>query len=164
MKTKKQIIKTKQVIDVKRLFINIVLVALSLAFGYFISVHGTGKSFIENHLLSATITLFGFSLSATVFVKNVFKGKDENSSNLISALSKSLKLILYLIVAAMIIEFFEYFEFNKYIEKETIVFNIILVIKTLKYATMCASIMCQMDILNSFVVLINRKEANDKKE
>lgn len=157
--------KTKTIIKSKKCFfsrkkINMVLTAIfsivCLGLGFIIAFWGKGISFIETELIIAIITLFGFGLTATVFVYQAFEKSDsKDTRNLIVALSKTLLLTLCLIVASLVFDFLA-----SLIMAE--VWNVIL--GSLKYAALMYSLICQFDILTSFIVIITGGKKGDKEK
>lgn len=138
--------------------LTIIFSLLSLWLGFVIAFFGKGVSFIENDLITAIITLFGFGLTATVFVYQAFeKFTAKETKNVITALSKTLLLTLCLVIAFLIFDFFA-----SLITAE--VWNVIF--ESLKYAVLIYSSICQFDILNSFIVIItsDKKDDNEKDE
>ena len=130
----------------------------SLGLGFVIAFLGKGDSFIETDLITAIITLFGFGLTATVFVYQAFeKPMSKETKNVIAALSKTLLLTLCLVIVSLIFDFIA-----SLITAE--VWNVIF--ESLKYAALIYSLICQFDILNSFVVIITcgKKDDNEKDE
>ena len=70
--------------------LTIIFSLLSLGLGFVIAFWGKGDSFIETDLITAIITLFGFGLTATVFVYQAFeKSMSKETKNVIAALSKT---------------------------------------------------------------------------
>lgn len=157
--------KTKTIIKSKKCFfsrgkVNMVLTAIfsivCLGLGFIIAFFGKGVSFIETELIIAIITLFGFGLTATVFVYQAFEKSDsKDTRNLIVALSKTLLLTLCLIVASLFFDFL-----TSLIMAE--VWNVIL--GSLKYAALMYSLICQFDILTSFIIITGGKKGDDEKE
>ena len=138
--------------------LTIIFSLLSLGFGFVIAFWGKGDSFIETDLITAIITLFGFGLTATVFVYQAFeKSTTKETKKVITALSKTLLLTLCLVIASLIFDFI-----TSLITAEA--WNV--VCGSLKYATLIYSLLCQFDILNSFIVIITsgKKDDNEKDE
>lgn len=151
---KEKKIRTNQ--EKNNIFLSILFSALSLGLGFLVAFFGKGKSYIENELITAIITLFGFGLTATVFVYQAFEKKQstEKTNNMIKALSKTLHLTLWLIVSSLVFDFIA--------DSLTSEANIIIIIaKTLKYSSLIYSIICQFDILNSFTIIINKNKKDD---
>ena len=153
----KTIVKEKKKLslrDKKNLLLSILFSIVSLGIGFVIAFYGKDNSYIETELITAIITLFGFGLTATVFVYQAFeKSNSDEKKNVICALSKTLLLTLCLVVASLILDFA--------VSIETInVVNVIL--STMMYASLVYSIICQFDILNSFVVIITNARKADK--
>lgn len=131
----------------KNVILTAVFTVLSLVIGFLIAELGNGESYVETELITAIITLFGFSLTATVFVYQAFENSQSNDAmNVIKAISKTLLLTLCLVIVALVLDF------------------IISIIESvgwcwflggLKYAALVYSAICQFDILNSFIVIIN---------
>ena len=137
--------------------LTIIFSVISLGLGFIIAFWGKGISFIENDLITAIITLFGFGLTATVFVYQAFeKSNSDEKKNVICALSKTLLLTLCLVVASLILDF----------AVSIVTINVVKVIlSTVMYASLVYSIICQFDILNSFVVIItNGKKTDENKD
>ena len=105
----KTIIKSKKAFsrqDRISIVLTIVFSLLSLGLGLIIAIWGNGNSFVETDLITAIITLFGFGLTATVFVYQAFeKSISDSVINVIKALSKTLLLTLCLIIASVIFDF-----------------------------------------------------------
>ena len=138
---------------IKNIILTIVFSILSIGIGALIAFFGKGISYLENDLITAIITLFGFGLTATVFVYQSFeKSNSENVSNVIKALSKTLFLTLCLVIVSLIFDFVA-----SLITQE--LWNIIF--QSLKYGSLIYSLICQFDILNSFIVIITKGNKND---
>ena len=136
--------------------LTIIFSLLSLGLGFVIAFFGKDVSFIENDLITAIITLFGFGLTATVFVYQAFeKSTSKETKNVITALSKTLLLTLCLVIASLIFDFLA-----SLITAE--VWNVIL--ESLKYAALIYSLICQFDILNSFIVIITSGKKDDSEK
>lgn len=107
-----------------------------------------------NHWKTAIITLFGFGLTATVFVYQAFEKSNSNEKkSIICALSKTLLLTLCLVVVSLILDF----------AVSIVTINVVKVIlSTLMYAALVYSIICQFDILNSFVIIITNGKKSDR--
>lgn len=121
---------------------------ISLALGFLIAYFGNGLSFIETGLVSAIITLFGFGLTSTVFVYQSFKDKEtDDTKKVIHALAKTLLLTLILIITSLICDFLA-----------TVVLSCpaLLIIKSLKNAVLIYALICQIDILLSFITIIKK--------
>lgn len=152
----KTIIKNKKSFsfrEKKNIFFTCIITLISLGLGFVIAFFGKGVSFVEKDLITAIITLFGFGLTATVFVCQAFeKNTTKETRNVITALSKTLLLILCLVIAALVFDF---------------IVDLItsapwnLFFGSLKYATLIYSLICQFDILNSFFVLIKSGKNDD---
>lgn len=155
----KTVIKEKKSFS-SREIINIILIIvfsiLSLVVGFVIAYFGKGKSYVETELISAIITLFGFGLTATVFVYQAFENKqNEDTMKVIKAISKTLILTLWLIVASLVFDFvLDLITSEKW--------NV--VVETLKYAALVYSTICQFDILNSFIVIIKNGNKEESKK
>ena len=157
--------KNKTVIKNKKFFtsrekVNIVLTIVfslvSLGFGIVIAFFGNGSSYIETDLITSIITLFGFGLTATVFVYQAFeKNSTRDTKNVINALSQTILLTLYLIIGALVFDFFESL-------LEAGICNNIIV--SFKYAALIYAVICQFDIMNSFIIIITKNNCDDKKE
>lgn len=142
--------------EIINIILTIVFSILSLGIGFVIAYFGKGKSYVETELISAIITLFGFGLTATVFVYQALENKQSKDTvKVIKAISKTLILTLCLIVASLVFDFV-----LDLITSEKL--NV--VIETLKYAALVYSMICQFDILNSFIVIILKSKANEKEE
>ena len=153
------IIKTKKIYspcEKRNLILTIVFSIFSLGFGFVISFFGKGISFIETNLIIAIITLFGFGLTATVFVyQALVKFNSKETMDVIIALSKTLLLTLCLIASSLVLDFCEsIILFNRW--------NIFL--KSLKYASLIYSFICQLDILNGFIIIIQSDKTDNCKK
>lgn len=74
--------------------------------GFLIAFFGKGDSYVETELITAIITLFGFGLTATVFVYQAFgNSPSDDTMQVIKALSKTLLLTLCLVAAALVLDF-----------------------------------------------------------
>ena len=136
--------------------LTIIFSLLSLGLGFVIAFWGKGDSFIETDLITAIITLFGFGLTATVFVYQAFeKSTTKETKNVITALSKTLLLTLCLVIASLIFDFI-----TSLITAEA--WNV--VCGSSKYATLIYSLICQFDILNSFIVIITSGKKDDSEK
>lgn len=147
----KTIIKEKSIYAKKNAVLSIVFSFISLALGAIISIYGKGESYIESSLLTAIITLFGFGLTATVFVYQSFID-NEKIKNVLTSLTNTLKLTLILIVAAIILDFIASFVATK----------ALLVISAIKYAALIYSLICQFDILNAFTIIVKFQKSNHR--
>ena len=138
----------------KNLLLSILFSVISLGIGFIIAFYGEDDSYIETDLIKAIITLFGFGLTATVFIYQAFEKSNSNEKkNVIHALSKTLLLTLCLIVVSLILDF----------AVSIVAMEVVKVIlSTLLYASLIYSIICQFDILNSFVVIITNGKKTDK--
>ena len=145
----KTVIKTKRYLsrrDKIKQILTVLFSTVSLGLGAIIAFYGKGNSFIENDLLSAVITLFGFGLTATVFTYQTFeKMHSREAAAVIKALSKTLFLTLFLVFVSLLLDFF---------------IGIITIkvmcccLNSLKYSALIYSMILQFDILNSFIVII----------
>lgn len=142
----------------KNIILSILFSIISLVVGFFISFFGQGESYVETELITAIITLFGFGLTATVFVCQSFEdSQTENTMKVIKALSKTLFLTLVLVVCSLIFDFIA----------SVITSEVWLgIMESAKYAALVYSTICQFDVLNSFIVIIRsgKKEENKKNE
>lgn len=138
------------------IFLTILFSILSLGLGFVIAYFGKDVSFIETELITAIITLFGFGLTATVFVYQAFENSRSNDTmRVIKALSKTLLLTLCLVVVALVTDFIA----------STVASEVwSLIFESLKYAVLVYSAICQFDILNSFIVIITKSKKDDSKK
>lgn len=152
-KTIKREKKSFSVREKMNIFLTILFSILSLGIGFVIAYFGRDLSYIETELITAIITLFGFGLTATVFVYQAFENaKSKDTMKVIKALSKTLLLTLCLVACALILDFVA----------STITSTVwVLILDSLKYATLVYSAICQFDILNSFIVIITKSEKGD---
>lgn len=135
------------------IFLTILFSTISLGIGFVIAYFGKGSSYIETELITAIITLFGFGLTATVFVYQAFdKTQSKDTIRVIKALSKTLLLTLCLVASALVLDFIV-----SAITSEVWM----LILESLKYATLIYSAICQFDILNAFIVIITKSEKGD---
>ena len=152
----KTIIKTKKSYSKREknnIFLRFLFLIISLTGGFLISFWGNGRSYIETELITAIISLFGFSLTATVFVYQALEKKQSsNTKVVISALSNTLRLTLCLAVASLIFDFMVSIEIWD---------KISFIAGGLKYTTLIYSTICQFDILNAFIVII-KSDKNDE--
>lgn len=132
-------------------------ILLSLLFGFAIAFWGKGNSFIETYLITAIITLFGFGLTATVFVCQALeKFNSPNTIDVITRISKTLRLTLCLIVASLFFDFLASIIISKVLT---------FILDGLKYAVLIFSLICQFDILNAFIIIISSgKDDSNKKD
>lgn len=138
------------------IILTIIFSAISLGLGFVIAFFGNGVSFFETDLITAIITLFGFGLTATVFVYQAFeKSVSKGTKMVITALSKTLLLTLCLVVVALILDFLASLTMTKAWD---------VIFKSLKYAALIYSLICQFDILNSFIVIITSGKKDDSKK
>lgn len=137
----------------KNIFLTILFSILSLGMGFLIAFFGKGDSYVETELITAIITLFGFGLTATVFVYQAFgNSPSDDTMQVIKALSKTLLLTLSLVAAALVLDFII----------STVTSDVwCLIVESLKYATLVYSGICQFDILNSFIVIITKRKKDD---
>ena len=143
--------------DKRNLLLSILFSVISLGIGFVIAFYGKGNSYIETELITAIITLFGFGLTATVFVYQAFEKSNSNEKkNVICALSKTLLLTLCLVVGSLILDFAVSIVTLKVVK---------IILSTLMYASLVYSTICQFDILNSFVIIItNGKKIDENKD
>ena len=140
--------------DKRNLLLSILFSVISLGIGFIIAFYGKGNSYIETELITAIITLFGFGLTATVFVYQAFEKSNSNEKkNVICALSKTLLLTLCLVVGSLILDFAASIVTLKVVK---------IILSTLMYASMVYSTICQFDILNSFVIIITTGKKIDE--
>ena len=77
----KTIVKEKKSLSLRKkrnLLLSILFSVVSLGIGFTIAFYGKGNSYIETELITAIITLFGFGLTATVFVYQAFEKSNSN--------------------------------------------------------------------------------------
>lgn len=154
----KTIIKNKKSFsrrEKSNIVLTVIFSLISLGLGFIVAFWGNGNSFVETDLITAIITLFGFGLTATVFVCQAFEKNTKETKNIITSLSKTLLLTLCLVIVTLILDFIA-----SLITAE--VWNVI--IETLKYAALIYSLICQFDILNCFIVIISNKKDDSKKD
>ena len=156
----KTIVKEKKSLSLREkrnLLLSVLFSVVSLGIGFIVAFYGKGNSYIETELITAIITLFGFGLSATVFVYQAFEKSNSNEKkSVICALSKTLLLTLCLVVVSLILDFAVSIVMIKAVK---------VILSTLMYASLVYSIICQFDILNSFVVIItNGKKTDENKD
>ncbi len=146
-KTKEKSIKSKE--QKIRIGLSIIFSIISLGLGIIIAYFGYGESYIEKELITAIIALFGFGLSSTVFIYQAFKDKESKDiDKVIKAMANTLSLTFYLIIGALIFDFLSGVDLSNKIK---------LIFKSLKYATLVYSMIGQIDILRSFVIIIKNK-------
>lgn len=137
----------------KNLFLTILFLVIGLAGGFAISFWGKGHSYFETELVTAIISLFGFSLTATVFIYQALeKRQSSNTKVVIIALSNTLRLTFYLAVASLILDFIVSIEISDVID---------FIAGGLKYTALIYSTICQFDVLNAFIVIINSGKKDD---
>lgn len=137
----------------KNIFLTILFSILSLGMGFLIAFFGKGDSYVETELITAIITLFGFGLTATVFVCQAFgNSPSDDTMQVIKALSNTLLLTLCLVAAALVLDF---------IISTVTSDGWCLIVESFKYATLVYSGICQFDILNSFIVIITKRKKDD---
>lgn len=154
----KTIIKNKKSFsrrEKSNIVLTVIFSLISLGLGFIVAFWGNGNSFVETDLITAIITLFGFGLTATVFVCQAFEKNTKETKNIITSLSKTLLLTLCLVIVTLILDFIA-----SLITAE--VWNVI--IETLKYAALIYSLICQFDILSCFIVIISNKKDDSKKD
>ena len=140
------IVKERSVKSFKGIFLPIIFALLSLGAGFAIAFWGKGQSYIENNLITALITLFGFGITSTIFLYQAFKKEEmEKTKKLIHAIVNNLILTLALIGFAILFDFLASLDFA-----ETA--NIVL--KSLKYGAMIYASICQVDILIAFIKIV----------
>lgn len=147
-------VRTKKIFN-KKIICLIVFIFVSLGIGFLIAKFGEGVSYIEKNAILYLITFFGFSLTATVFIYQSLDSRIEESEQdkakvLIKSLSRSLVLTLILIVCII------FFDFLTSIvdAKEEGQINWLICLSTIKYAMIIYAIICQFDILYSFVIIM----------
>ncbi len=144
-------IKIKRAIDikmVKKIILEISFILASLGGGFLIAYFGKGESFLENEMITAIITLFGFSVTSTVFICQALKQKENQGvNNLIKALAKNLLLTFILIAISLVFDFMSVFDWGKVIP---------LIIKTFKFSTLIYAFLIQIDILMAFIIIIKK--------
>ena len=144
----KTIVKEKKSLSLRKkrnLLLSILFSVLSLGIGFTIAFYGKGNSYIETELITAIITLFGYQAFE--------KSNSNEKKSIICALSKTLLLTLCLVVVSLILDF----------AVSIVTINVVKVIlSTLMYAALVYSIICQFDILNSFVIIITNGKKSDR--
>ena len=154
----KTVIKEKKHFSLREktnIFLTILFSIVSLGIGFLIAYFGKGSSYVETELITAIITLFGFGLTATVFVYQAFeKSQSNDTMDVIKALSRTLILTLCLVMASLVLNFFV----------SVITLEVLnLILESVMYATLVYSAICQFDILNSFIVIITQSRRKDGK-
>ena len=158
-------IKTRREPSTKNVLFSLFFCALSIAVGIIVSYYGTGESFVETGLLTAIITLFGFGLTATVFVYQAF-GKNEKAEEnaVLLALTKTLKLTLILISVSISLDFLGDVIPVKP-EAHPAAFNLRTICNIGKTASQIYALICQFDIINSFSIIVcNKKKINNDRK
>lgn len=153
--------KNKTKIKIKTLFsksnrVKVIAVVLcSLILGYVVKIFGQSVSYFETEIITAIISLFGFSLTATVFVyqaieKKQSEKKDEKVKKVISSLANTLVLTFCLIVLIIILEFICTLNIYKTVND---------ICEVLKNAVIVYSFFLQADIINCFVVILTNNKS-----
>ena len=144
-------IKIKKTIDIKtikKIILEIIFILVSLGGGFLIAYFGKDESFLENEMITAIITLFGFSVTSTVFIYQSLKQKENPSvNNLIKALAKNLLLTFILIGVSLVFDFMSCFDWENVIP---------IIVETLKFATLIYAFLIQIDILMAFIIIIKK--------
>ena len=144
-------IKTKRIVDwkiIKKVILEIIFAVASLGCGFLVAYFGNDLSFIESDMITAIITLFGFSLTSTVFICQFIKHKEDNNvDNLINALAKNLILTFILVSFSLLFDFLSGFGGEN-------VFPLIML--SLKYSVLLYAFLIQIDILLAFITIIKK--------
>ena len=150
--------------DIKKiLFLRSIFISLSLGLGFIVSYYGKGSSYIEHNLLLTNITLFGFGMTATVFINQTLKESKEHNvtektKNVIKALAQSLLLIFILIIIACVLDFLSTLDFESLSAQSSVAEWVSLIVKSLSYSAQIYAMICHFDILLSFIVIIKNNK------
>ena len=143
------IIKERSVKSFKKIILPIIFALLSLGAGFAIAFWGKDKSYIENNLITALITLFGFGITSTIFLYQAFKKEEmEKTKKLIHAIVNNLILTLVLLGSAILFDFLASLDFAEAANAAKIV------LKSLKFGAMIYASICQVDILIAFIKIV----------
>jgi len=144
-------IKTRRIVDwkiIKKVVLEIIFIIASLGCGFLVAYFGNGLSFVESDMITAVITLFGFSLTSTVFICQFIKHKENNNvDKLINALAKNLILTFILVSSSLVFDFLSGFGGEN-------VFPLIML--SLKYSVLIYAFLIQIDILLAFITIIKK--------
>ena len=147
------IVKERSVKSLKGIVLPIIFALLSLSAGFAISFWGKEQSYIENNLITALITLFGFGITSTIFLYQAFKKEEmERVKKLIHAIVNNLILTLILLGSAILFDFLASLDFA---EVASVVLN------SLKYGAMIYASICQVDILLAFIKIVKGNRGKD---
>lgn len=147
------IVKERSVKSLKRIVLPIIFALLSLSAGFAIAFWGKEQSYIENNLITALITLFGFGITSTIFLYQAFKKEEmERAKKLIHAIVNNLILTLTLLGSAILFDFLASLDFA---EVASVVLN------SLKYGAMIYASICQVDILLAFIKIVKGYRGKD---
>lgn len=147
------IVKERSVKSLKGIVLPIIFALLSLSAGFAISFWGKEQSYIENNLITALITLFGFGITSTIFLYQAFKKEEmERVKKLIHAIVNNLILTLILLGSAILFDFLASLDFA---EVASVVLN------SLKYGAMIYTSICQVDILLAFIKIVKGYRGKD---
>lgn len=144
-------VKTKRIID-RRLILKIIVEAsfiiISMGAGFLVAYFGNGASYLENEMITAIITLLGFSLTSTVFICQLLKNREDSKvDNVIKALAKNLIVTFILVLISLL------FDFLSNTGNENI---FALVMLSLKYSALIYAFLIQMDILFAFITIVKK--------
>lgn len=147
------IIKERSVKSLKGIVLPIIFALLSLGVGFAIAFWGKEQSYIENNLITALITLFGFGITSTIFLYQAFKKEEmEKTKKLIHAIVNNLILTLTLLGSAILFDFLASLDFA---EVASVVLN------SLKFGAMIYASICQVDILLAFIKIVKGYRGKD---
>ena len=139
-------LKNKNYVNAKKIIIELIFDFFCLGIGFIIAYFGKNKSFFEKEITIAIITLFGFSLSSTIFIHQAFAKTDNiDTVSLIKALSKDLWISLILICLSICLDFLASIELTDIIT---------LISQTIRNGCIIYIFLCQIDILKSFLIIL----------
>lgn len=151
-------IKTIDLCKRKNTIAVVLFVLLSVIGGFLIAFFGRGDSFVEESFTTCSLTLFGFDLTSVVFVYGVLQrystAESERIAVLLKKIASSIRLILVLILCSIASDFIAS------IFKDCYVINI--VINCIKYSLLLYSLICQIDVINTFLILVKQRPHGSK--
>ena len=143
-------IKTYNQGNAKSIIRTIGYVTLSLLIGFAIAYFGKGTSYIEESFITISLTLFGFDLTSVIFmcgtIQHIKVADNARINVLLKEIAESLGFMLGAILLAIILDFL-----TSVIHCPQV---LCLVIKTLKYGSLCCSLISQLDIISAFLRIV----------
>lgn len=130
-------------------------ISLSLLIGFAIAYFGKGISYIEESFITISLTLFGFDLTSVIFMCGIIQHMKASDNAQISVLLKeiaeSLSFMLCALLVAIVLDFL-----TSIIQGPSF---LILAFNTLRYGSLCCSLIAQLDIISAFLRIVKSMQA-----